>query len=280
MLEQILILGLAKGSDAGFRIVSLSGQRPFQPGLDPGPVQAWELGVKAELHAQTTPQPAGWKLRSQRHGVRNPGHTNHPDRDPEPVNRDRVQFVHTRTACIDLPHEICPLLTRRQNLTPPKHRCGANTVQDLASAIAQDLRQGAATLVREPRTRPVPGAKQVHMRRYAPGSGELRPSPRVRLVEHLCDVGSKCRGHDNHASTALTQQRYVIRHRIHVAGILSPCFLIQFEQIHPGRRGRKSARSRTCRQSRTGDRLKLQPVHQELHHLLELSVHDPPAQGR
>ena len=77
-----------------------------------------------------------------------------------------------------------------------------------------------------------------------------------------------------------SRQRYVIRHRIHVAGFLSPYFLIQFEQFHPGRRGRKSARSRTCRQSRTGDRRKLQPAHQELHHLLELSLHDPPDRGR
>ena len=80
-------------------------------------------------------------------------------------------------------------------------------------------------------------------------------------------------------SSALTQQRYIIRHRTHVAGFLSPYFLIQFEQFHPGRRGRKSPRSRTCRQSRTGDRRKLQPAHQELHHLLELSLHDPPARG-
>ena len=43
------------------------------------------------------------------------------------------------------------------------------------------------------------------------------------------------------------------------------------EQLHPGRRGRKSTRSRTCREKRTGDRRKLQPPHQELHHLLELS---------
>ena len=118
---------------------------------------------------------------------------------------------------------------------------------------------------------PVLGAADLSRLRAA-SRRSLRPRPLLTLAAN--DL-VRCR-----PIKALTQQRYVIRHRIHVAGILSPCFLIQFEQIHPGRRGRKSARSRTCRQSRTGDRLKLQPVHQELHHLLELSVHDPPARGR